>query len=85
MIFTVEIKDVDKASQGMAKVEIFLDCQGLQELVTQLGHLKTHGDHIHLLTESWGGGPLTEDKQVSANALVHHLRITYLQLRKGQV
>jgi hypothetical protein len=62
----------------MAEVEIYLDQQGLQDLLTQLGFLKSHGDHMHLFTECWGGCPLTEVKQGRSNVLIHHLRITYL-------
>jgi len=76
MIFTVEIADVEKAGLGMAKVEVFLDQKGLQDLLTQLEHLKSHGDPVHFFTESWGESPLSKAKQVSTNCLVHHLQIT---------
>lgn len=30
---------------------------------------------MHLMTPSWGGDELGEEKQVEENALVHHVRI----------
>jgi hypothetical protein len=57
-------------------VEIHLDAEGRDLLVKALSRLK-QGDHDHLMTPSWGGDVLTEDKMNAGSVLVNHL---YLRL-----
>lgn len=45
---------------GGDAVEVNFDAAGRDELLRILTRL-VPGDHEHLLTPSWGGGPLTED------------------------
>jgi len=80
MIFSVEVKAADQLQQEPSEVEIYLDEEGLDFLLSQLAFLKQKKtDHIHLMTPSWGGDELTEDRQNPSNLLVHHLRITVLE------
>ena len=74
MRYTVEIRDIDVPDR--LEVEIYLDREGLADLLQQLGHLNEPGDHVHLMTATWGGLPLTKQKAVPENTLVNHLRVT---------
>jgi hypothetical protein len=60
------------------EMAIFCDAEGLDSLITQLQILKQHKGHVHLMTPSWSGNELTENKQVPENRLLHHIRITLL-------
>jgi hypothetical protein len=60
------------------EIEIFCDSEGLDALIDQLQILKKHKGHIHLMTPSWAGNELTENKQIVENSLVHHVRVTLL-------
>ena len=49
-------------------VEIYLDTEGLTELQARLSLLREKKtDHIHFMTESWGLGDLSENKQQEKN------------------
>ncbi len=58
------------------EVEIYLDAAGLDSLLAQLNFLKSgKTEHIHLMSESWGGNHL-EDKSVDLGAVaIQHLKI----------
>lgn len=77
MIFTVEIKDAAKAQEESAEVEIHLDQESLESFIKQLQMIQAgQTDHIHFMSESWGMGDLTEEKQGgNKNSLVHHLKV----------
>jgi len=64
----------DKDSE---QLEIHADASGLQELVSQLKKLAAieGSDHIHLMTEDWGGDELSSDKQNNKAELIHHVKI----------
>ena len=55
---------------------VFCDAAGLEQLIQQLEILKRHKGHVHLMTPSWAGKELTENKQLPDSTLVNHLRIT---------
>lgn len=74
MTITAEIKDINTPDK--CEVEMYLDCDGLRELLNQLSCLKKRGDHLHFFTEQWGDGSLTSCLQGKNNTLVNHLRIT---------
>lgn len=68
-MFTVELK-------GNEEVEIYLDADALSSLSKRLRSLeKGKTDHIHLMSESWGLGDLTEERQGKETTLIHHLKI----------
>ena len=56
-------------------VEIHLDREGLDLLIDRLMKLRQNGGHDHLMTPSWSGWELTEDKQGTENDLINHLHI----------
>lgn len=77
MTFSVEIADVTDLSSSDHSVEIYIDKVSLESLVKRLSNLceEKIGEHMHLMTESWGLGDLTENLQGDNNQLVHHLKI----------
>ncbi|MFN8598016.1 MAG: Imm32 family immunity protein [Anaerolineae bacterium] len=56
-------------------IEVFMDKEGLDFLSKRLETLRKHGGHEHLMTPTWAGNELTEDKQGKNNDLIHHLRL----------
>ena len=54
----------DKESE---QLEIHADTKGLNDLVAQLTKLASYNgkEHLHMMTEDWGGDELSSDKQNS--------------------
>ena len=80
-MITVEIRDAEQASKGMAEVEIFCDAEGLSLLIKQLEHIKGGSSHVHLMTPAWAGNELGEETIGNGTRLVNHLRITAIPER----
>ena len=78
MILTVEIgkKEIIEKKIDRIEVEIYCDEKGIDLLIDELIKLKKYGGHTHLMTPSWAGNELTEEKQGGdENILVNHLCI----------
>lgn len=58
-----------------SQVNIYCDKEGLDLLLRELVILEKRGGHAHLMTPSWAGQELTEDRHDTSAELVHHLRI----------
>ena len=58
-------------------VEINLDAQGIQDLMSILRMLEP-GDHEHLFTDAWGGYPLTEEFPNTDLVPIHKVTIQYI-------
>ena len=59
------------------EIEIRLDADGLRAFLSQLEFLKDgRTDHVHLMSESWGGTHLDEQLQNDACTTVKHVKIT---------
>lgn len=57
MLVSFELRD----GGGSEVLDVFLDEEGLGDLMTQLQFLKDkRADHVHLFAESWGGHPLAD-------------------------
>lgn len=56
-------------------IEIFCDREGIELLLKKLTFLANNGGHVHLMTPSWAGNELTEDKQGTNTVLINHLKI----------
>ena len=74
-ILTIEL---DKKNES---VELHLDKNGaeyLRDLLTRLIESDAE-DHLHLMTDEWGGNELTSEKQnqFSDVDLINHLKIMY--------
>ena len=77
-MITIELRDAEKASEGMTEVEIFCDSEGLALLLKQLEHLKSGSSHVHLMTPAWAGNELGEKPFGNGTSLINHLRVTML-------
>ena len=64
----------DKDSE---QLEIHTDSEGLKELVKQIKKLTSveGNEHLHLMTEDWGGEELSSSKQNEKSELIHHVKI----------
>ena len=58
-------------------LEIHGNQKGLEKLKTLIDSLlaKTSNDHSHLMTESWGGDELSDDKRCLDNEIINHVKI----------
>lgn len=75
MILTVE---KEKSKDG--EIAITFDEEGLDYLILKLKRLKGRKDHDHLMTPSWAGYELTEEKQGGNKyELVNQLRLVNLE------
>jgi Immunity protein 32 len=72
VLFTVELAE-ERVAEG------HLDEEGLDLLVDGLTKPREHQEpeHDHLMTPSWAGTELTEDRQGAANDLIHMLTVYY--------
>jgi hypothetical protein len=77
-MITIEIRNAEKANEGIAEVEIFCDSEGLSLLSKQIEHLKAGSSHVHLMTPAWAGNELGEKTFGNETILINHLRITML-------
>ena len=61
------------------RLEIRGDKDGLLKLSKILTEMAQQQDteHRHLMTEDWGGGELSNDKQGLENNLYHHVKIFF--------
>ncbi|MGH7928412.1 MAG: Imm32 family immunity protein [Candidatus Binatia bacterium] len=58
------------------ELEIFLDRDGLESLLAQLMLLKGgKTEHVHLMTESWGGTHLEDAPHGSDSIAIRHVKI----------
>ncbi len=58
------------------EIEINLDADGLKSLLSQLDFLKEgRTDHIHLMSESWGGTHLEDRPRTGTGTAVRHMKI----------
>ena len=56
-------------------LEIHGDRMGLIELVKLVQHVLAGSQHEHLMSASWGGDELSEDKQGDKNRLINSVKI----------
>ena len=74
-MISIEIK-TPKPGATPDEIEINLDADGLRSLLSQLELLKDgRTDHVHLLSESWGGTHLEEQPRNDDGTAVRHVKI----------
>jgi hypothetical protein len=79
-VICIEIVTPIKGSNP-EEVLISLDQEGLNILLDQLLFLKNgQTDHVHLMSEFWGGSHLEGVPQNSANLVVDHLKVNLVQI-----
>ncbi|GBF59045.1 hypothetical protein PbB2_02737 [Candidatus Phycosocius bacilliformis] len=58
------------------EIEMHLDAEGLRILLSELNLLQDgRTDHIHLMSEAWGGVDLVGQPRNQGFAIVHHMKI----------
>jgi Immunity protein 32 len=58
------------------EIEMNLDAEGLSILLSELKLLQDgRTDHIHLMSEAWGGMDLVDQPRNQGFAIVHHMKI----------
>lgn len=78
MILTIEVEYRKRRikSEDIGEVAICCDEEGLDLLIKRLTQLRGTIDHTHLMTPSWAGAELTEEKLGGKEyILINHLRI----------
>jgi hypothetical protein len=62
---------------GNEVLEIHGNKKGLEKLKDIIDSLlaKPNNDHTHLMTKSWGGEELSDDKQCAENVLINHVKL----------
>lgn len=78
MALSVEIMDFARLFENAVEVEVYLDKEGLEDLLKQLSFLKKEGDHLHFMSPAWGGHELTDKPFGEGNVGMPHPGITYL-------
>ncbi len=66
------------SSSGALPEEILIDLdeKGLLALIAQLEFLrKRQTDHIHLMSDAWGGSDLVDQPKSEGYAVIHHVKI----------
>jgi hypothetical protein len=66
-------------TEDSSQIEIHGDSGGLMALAQMLTTLATKSspDHIHIMTDDWGGSGLTSVKQGFDNEIVHHVKVFF--------
>jgi hypothetical protein len=76
MSISIEISSEKETGGEPSEVFMFLDKEGLKYLIRMLENLSKNGDHIHLMSPSWGMDTLDEKITNPGNHIVHHLKLT---------
>ena len=78
-MLSFELKRTE-AGESPSELEVFLDKEGLETLISQLLFLQDgKSDHVHLMSESWGSSELCEETQDRHNVPIHHVKILLRQ------
>ena len=70
--------EIVKSENGSVpdEVQIFMDREGLRSLTAQLQFLENgRTEHIHLMSEAWGGTHLEGESADTKNTIVHHVKL----------
>ncbi len=75
-MLSFELRQPEKLD-AYEELEIYLDKDGLDDLLAQLQFLKDNRtDHLHLMSETWGLGDLDDQPWVAVNVPLRHVRIS---------
>lgn len=64
--------EIDKSKEG---IEVFLDADGVDELINYLKFIKNNQESFHLLA----GNELNECKNQNENVLIKHVKLIYIE------
>ncbi|MCG3167163.1 MAG: hypothetical protein POELPBGB_02947 [Bacteroidia bacterium] len=63
--------EIDSSKEG---VEIYIDSDGINELINYLNFIKNEEDHMHLVA----GNELSEGLNQKGNKCIKHVRLVYI-------
>lgn len=74
----VTVISFELPQEGESEVlEVYLDAEGLSDLLAQLAFLADEKtDHVHLMADSWGGNHLTDTPVEAGARPIRHVKIT---------
>jgi hypothetical protein len=64
--------EIDITNTG---IEVYLDKEGIEELISYLNYIKKDNDHIHLLV----GNELNENTIQEENKIIKHVKLIYYE------
>jgi hypothetical protein len=71
-VISFEMTDATTSDQ----LQIYLDREGLADLLAQLKFLSDdRTDHVHLMSESWGGSHLSEEPMRREAGPIRHVTV----------
>ena len=77
-MITVEF-ELDESNEPKDVVSIYMDQDGIDEIISRLQLLRRNkDDHLHLMSESWGLGDLSESRIGTNSKIVHHLKLEHV-------
>ncbi len=77
MTISVEIENPEQTQESGHIVHIFLDRDGIEQLILDLQGLSRgkQWDSIRLFSSSWGNGELSEERHLKETSTTHFLRV----------
>lgn len=78
---SVEIADAERLNESSHRVEVYVSKQSLDSLISRLQMLREQklGEHIHMMSESWGLGDLSDSPHDPKNVLTNHLKFVLVE------
>lgn len=74
-MISIEIKS-ESTNTSLQEIELFIDTEGIDVLMGQLSLLKAcKTDHLHFMSDDWGGSELSSKPIGDGNAIIHHAKI----------
>ena len=73
---TLNLSGVIEVTNGQGVVDIELDQDAIDELISDLKSLRGRSDHVHYFSEKWGGSDLNVRPTKNGQTPVHHIKIT---------
>jgi hypothetical protein len=80
MKITVEISKENVRGEDVYEVCVFFDEEGAEFLAGKIASLKQGGviEHEHLMTPSWSGWELSEERQHPSSILCNHFELHFV-------
>ena len=70
---TIEVPDADSPQE----VFVYVNPEGINQLISDLKKLSEDHDHFHLFSEDWGGYDLSTEKYDPKATTAKHLKVMF--------
>lgn len=70
---TIEVPNAGNPEE----VFVYLNPEGVEQLISDLQNLSEKRDHFHLFSEDWGGDDLSTEKYDAKATTVKHLKVMF--------